>query len=273
MTVVALKADAFGGGSAADRLAPAGLLKKAFTLLDALGCGEVLGASEMARRTGIPKSSTHRVLSMLEGVGAVERLRNGYVSQRQASVNIRPSAGTAGEVRERMLPILLDLYERTHETIHLGMLAGAEVLCVERLPGRRTMRLPSRVGSTLPLHCTALGKALAAFNRAASTGRGGMRAFTPTTITNRAELQLELARVARVGIAFDRGEFSSGVVCVAAPVLGPDRRPIAAISISGPADQFGVGNAVDAVRRAAEVASLTLRPRPFAAVRPADRSA
>ena len=48
--------------------ATVGLLQKAFTLLDALGCGEVLGASEMARRTGIPKSSTHRVLSMLEGI-------------------------------------------------------------------------------------------------------------------------------------------------------------------------------------------------------------
>src|SRR5438874_11085763 len=104
--------------------ATVGLLQKAFTLLDALGCGEVLGASEMARRTGIPKSSTHRVLSMLEGIGAVERQRNGYVSHRQARAGVRPGpAGSTSEIRERILPVLLDVYERTHETIQFGVLA------------------------------------------------------------------------------------------------------------------------------------------------------
>jgi IclR family transcriptional regulator, KDG regulon repressor len=248
-----------------------GLLQKAFTLLDALGCGEVLGASEMARRTGIPKSSTHRVLSMLEGIGAVERQRNGYVSQRQArGAGIRPSAGSTSEIRERVLPALLDVYERTHDTIQFGMLAGTEVLCVERLPGRRSARLPGRVGGTLPAHCTAVGKALLASTRTAAAGTGSMRAFTAATITNRAELQLELANVARTGVAFDRCEFVAGVLCVAAAVLGPDRRPIGAISISRTAERGKLGSVVDAVRWAADVASMSLRLRPAPEV---DRSA
>ena len=59
-------------------------------------------------------------------------------------------------------PFLEDLYERTHETVHLGVREGAEVVYVAKVAGHRQVRSPTRIGGRMPLHSTALGKALLA---------------------------------------------------------------------------------------------------------------
>ncbi len=231
-----------------------GLLGKAFRLLDELeSAGRPLGVSEMARRTGIAKSSVHRVLNIIELTGKVERVPGGF------SVH-RPLPHVDADrvnLRDVVLPTLLDLYELTHETVHLGVLAGTEVLCAEKLAGHRSIRLPSRVGSTLPGHCTATGKVLLAYSTMPKQSE--FRAFTPSTITDQAALQLELARVRRQGVGIDRAELRPGVVCVAAPVFGADRRPMCAISVSGPVDRLVTSHLVDIVRRAADIASASVR--------------
>ena len=68
------------------------------------------------------------------------------------------------ELREAALPFMEDLYEATHETIHLGVLDDAEVLYVEKIAGRRGCTVPTTLGTRKPLYCTGLGKAILAYS-------------------------------------------------------------------------------------------------------------
>jgi DNA-binding IclR family transcriptional regulator len=236
------------------------VVEKAFVVLEAWEHrGESLGASELARRTGLPRSTSHRLLGILEAIGVVERLSGGYrFGQRLRNISGVASAGFP-RLREVVLPFLQDLYELTHETVHLGALDGADVHCVEKIYGHRRSPLRSRVGGVLPAHSTALGKVLLAFS-SLTTQRviltAQLPAYTSATITEPLGLSTELRSARRRGVAFDRGETHPEVVCVAAPLLNPSGRPIAAISISGPADRFGPAMVVERLRRVARAASF-----------------
>jgi IclR family acetate operon transcriptional repressor len=125
--------------------------------------------------------------------------------------------------------------------VHLATLQGTQVIYLEKLPGLHPIGLmSSRVGDRSPAHCTGLGKALLAYVPEAELRQayaGGLKEFTPHTITRLPPLLAELERVRREGFAVDDEEHEQGVVCVAAPVFDTDR-VVAAISASGPADRI-----------------------------------
>lgn len=229
------------------------VVEKAFAVLEAWDHrGESLGASELARRTGLPKSTSHRLLGILEAAGVVERLSGSYrLGERLRGISGMVAAGFP-DLREVGLPFMQDLYELTHETIHLGALDGFDVHCVEKLYGHRRSPLASRVGGVLPAHSTALGKALLAYS---STN---VQRSVLTRLAEPLVLSAELRKVRRAGVAFDHGETHADVNCVAAPVLNRDGRAIAAISVSGPVERFRPNQVVERVRRAAHAASLAL---------------
>jgi len=244
------------------------VVDKAFTLLEAWDHrGESLGVSELARRTGLPKSTSHRLLGILEAAGLIERLATGYrFGDRLHGFSGLFSTEYPAELREVSLPFLQDLYELTHETIHLGVLDGTDVHCVEKLYGHRRSPVRSRVGGALPAHSTALGKALLAYS-CPDTQRAvlhtTLRAYTAATVTQPLQLTAELRATLRHGLAYDRQETHPEVTCVAAPVLNSSGQAIAAISISGPIDRFNPAAVIERLRRAARAASLALAaPRP-----------
>ncbi|TWP50615.1 IclR family transcriptional regulator [Lentzea tibetensis] len=229
------------------------VVEKAFAVLEAWDHrGESLGASELARRTGLPKSTSHRLLGILEAAGVVERLSGSYrLGDRLRGISGMVAAGFP-DLREVGLPFMQDLYELTHETVHLGALDGADVHCVEKIYGHRRSPLASRVGGVLPAHTTALGKALLAFSSL------NVQRSVLTYLDEPLVLSAELRRTRRAGVAFDLGETHPDVNCVAAPVLNREGRAIAAISVSGPAERFTPAMVTDRVRRAAHAASMAL---------------
>lgn len=229
------------------------VVEKAFAVLEAWDHrGESLGASELARRTGLPKSTSHRLLGILEAAGVVERLSGSYrLGERLRGISGMVAAGFP-DLREVGLPFMQDLYELTHETVHLGALDGVDVHCVEKIYGHRRSPLASRVGGVLPAHTTALGKVLLAFSTV--NVQRSVLTFLPEPLV----LSAELRRVRRGGFAFDRGETHPDVNCVAAPVLNREGRAVAAISVSGPAARFTPELVVERVRRAAHATSLAL---------------
>lgn len=240
-----------------------GVVAKAFTILEGWDHrGETLGVSELSRRTGLPKSTSHRLLGILEAAGVVERLAGTYrLGNRIRGISGVLSAGIPTYLREVSLPFLQDLYELTHETIHLGVLDGVDIHCVEKIYGHRRAPVCSRVGGLLPAHSTALGKVLLAYSpmatqRAILTSELAM--FTPATIVQPLRLAAELRTVRRHGLAYDRGETHPEVKCVAAPLVNAKGRAIAAISISGPAGRFQPEAVVERLRRAARAASVVL---------------
>jgi len=149
-----------------------------------------------------------------------------------------------GESAERLLgswvrPTLSRLVEQTGETANMAMLDGDRVVYVAQVPSKHAMAMFTEVGRRVGVHCTAVGKALAAgLDDEAVRGmllRSGMDKHTPNTLTSEDEFFAHLARIRELGYAFDEAEQEMGVRCVAAATYSPT--PIA-LSVSGPAARF-----------------------------------
>ena len=135
-------------------------------------------------------------------------------------------------------PYIEELVEKCDETVDLGVYDKNEVVFVDKKESTRSVRMVSSIGKRLPLHCTGTGKALLAFLPESEIDKvisRGLARYTDNTITTPEDLRRELAKIRTDGYAVDRQEFEMGVKCVGAPVLDPDGRAVAAISIAGPA--------------------------------------
>ncbi|MFF5085029.1 IclR family transcriptional regulator [Actinoplanes sp. NPDC000266] len=220
-----------------------------------------IGVSELSRRSGLTKSTTFRLLGVLQRNGMVERAGSDY---RLGRVLHELGGHVYSPANERLgallTPYLAEIYEMTHETVHLAVLQGTNVLYVNKLFGHRGVRSPSRLGGQVPAYCTGVGKVLLAYDAEATeaTLRQGLRPVTAHTIVDSAELRTHLSQVRRDGVAFDNGEVLDGLTCVAAPIFGPDGRPVAAISVSGPTGRFAPQAHAPALRRACFAAGRAL---------------
>lgn len=140
--------------------------------------------AELVRRTGLSKSTAHRMLGDLVDVGLLERTANGYrLSGMVFELGMR--ASVERRLIEVATPFMQDLYERTHETVHLGVPEGTEVVYVFKVAGHRQATSPSRIGGRMPLYCTAIGKAILAHSAPelfTAVVEAGLRRRTPHTI-------------------------------------------------------------------------------------------
>jgi len=210
---------------------------KALALLDALGGPRsVMGVSELAQIANMPKSTAHRLLTVLIDSGYVRRAGDKYaLSMRTFELGNRVSVARSNGLRDRAMPVLTELYAQTRETVHLGVQAGAGVLYLEKLFGPDSAKVNTAVGARGPLHATALGKSILAFSDSGSdmTPHMRLRRLTAFTIATPDLMQRTLERVRTEGYATDFEESALGITCVAVPVF--DRRtdkPVAALSIS-----------------------------------------
>lgn len=208
------------------------------------------------------KSTAFRVLGALVRNGFVERLGSKYrLGWRLYELGTLIFTPEVRRIRDVLTPFLADLYELTHETVHLATLHGPEVLYVARLFGHRPAPSPSRVGGRTAAHCTALGKVMLAYhtNSADLVLQAPLRAFTAHTITDAAHLRRELDDIRQHGIAFNRQEMLVDLNCVAVPLFGPGGRMVAALSVSGATNRFTPDTYAEALRRVSHAAGLALR--------------
>jgi IclR family acetate operon transcriptional repressor len=241
------------------------VLGKAFRVLDAFApAGGELSLADLARRAGLPKSTVHRVAGQLIQWGALERTPAGFrpgLRLFEWGSLVRHQR----ELREAAVPFMEDLYESTHETVHLGFLDDVEVVYVDKISGHRKVSVPTSIGGRMPTYCTGLGKAILAFSPPAVLERvieRGLRPRTPYTIVVPDLLREEVRRVRRAGVAFDREESTLGVACAAAPVLDRGGVAVAALSITGPTIRLDPDALGPAVRTAALGLSRALRAAP-----------
>lgn len=216
---------------------------KAISVLKAFGKDAHLGigVTELARRADLSKSTTFRLLGMLERNGVVERAGSAYrlgrVIQELGAQSSTPSQEL---IRDLVTPFLADLYESTHMTVQVAVLSGSHVVYLNKLEGHQRLRTPSRIGGRMPAYCTAVGKVLLAFDHDAMEEAlaSPRHAWTSSTLVDEHELRSELSRVRKTGIAADAGESLASLSCIAAPIMGRDGKPVAAMSISGDAMSF-----------------------------------
>jgi DNA-binding IclR family transcriptional regulator len=133
----------------------------------------------------------------------------------------------------------------------MAILDRSEIVYLERIPVR-SFRLPTRQGGRQPAYCTALGKAMLAFDEeaAAEVLAQDLPKRTSQTLTSPRDLELELERIAEDGLALDHQESYEGLACVAAP-LRNSGRAIAAVSVTGPVDRIDLHAVAPLVRSTA----------------------
>lgn len=229
------------------------MLEKCLRILRAFDGGAApLRLSDLARRTSLPLSTVHRLAGALVEQRLLAQDEGGF----QLGIGLFELSSLVPveqELRVAARPFLQDLFMATHETVHLGVREGADVVYVEKIHGHSDLGLPSRVGGRLPLGCTGIGKALLAFS--GEEVRAGylaepLRAITPKSIVDPERLERELAEVRATGLAFEREEATVGRECVAAPVL-VQGVAVAAMSISVPVSAYRMPQLAAAVKTSA----------------------
>lgn len=143
------------------------------------------------------------------------------------------------------------------ETAHLTILDGPEVIFIDQVLGPRTIRMEVKVGTRMPAHVTAAGKALLAWQTDAALGSvlsAGLQGFTPQTLTDPEVLKREFALVRRRGWATEVEEHELGAACVAAPIASGAGPPLASLSISGPTSRLRPGQLKELGNRIREAA-------------------
>jgi DNA-binding IclR family transcriptional regulator len=190
-----------------------------------------LGVGELATTSGLPKSTTSRLVGALERQGLLQRvadgLRPGPVLLRLAQRGLPDS--NIVELADEALRWLADA---SGETINLAVPSPAGVEHLAQRDSRHFVGVTSWVGRRVPLHCAANGKVFLAFGAAAVPAH--LDVLTPHTITDRRELERELEQVRARGYAHAVDELELGLSAIAAPVRGADGAVVAALSISAP---------------------------------------
>jgi DNA-binding IclR family transcriptional regulator len=251
------------------------VLQRANSLLDAFSRQHrYLSLSSIVMRTGLPKSTVHRTAQQMIALGWLT-YDNGKYSLGMRMFELAGLSSVRHELREAALPYMEDLYEATHITLHLGVRKGNEVLYIEKIAGHDRITELSHVGGRMPLYCTAIGKALLAYSPESvfeDVVQQGLVRRTQATITSPTQLRRELSTIADSHVAFDREESSVGVCCVAAPIHGPDRNVVAAMSVTTRVSRHRLDRLAPAVITAALGVSRTLTGAQRRAPRPAFRA-
>ncbi|GAA4831692.1 IclR family transcriptional regulator [Saccharopolyspora rosea] len=219
-----------------------------------------LGVSELARRTGLPKSTVHRLTG--------ELLEHRFLERDGTALRLGLRLFELGEnvprqrhLRDVALPHMADLRAATGQTVHLAVLDGTDVVYVQIVRSENSPKMPSRIGGRLPAHATGVGKALLAFAPPESLEAvlaRGLRPMGPRTVTSPAILRRQLGRIRETGVAHDHEESGPGTVCAASPVLDDTGLAHAAISVSGWSGKLNVNRIAPAVHTTALALARTL---------------
>jgi DNA-binding IclR family transcriptional regulator len=216
---------------------------KALLLLDAFTLQEPsLSLSALMERTGLPRATAFRLLATLEQCGYV--VKDGVDYSLGFKLFVLGNVVAEGlDLRRVAHPHLEALRDTTGETVQLAILEDWQIVHLDRAVSNQSVAyMVSQVGTILPAYCTALGKALLAFQGEdmvdawASTQE--LRRLTATTITTADRLLEELRQIRRRGYSIDNEEREVGVRCVGAPVFDREGTAIAAISLGAPTERL-----------------------------------
>jgi DNA-binding IclR family transcriptional regulator len=199
------------------------------------------GVADLANEMNLPKGTVYGILRTLLAVGFVEQdSDSGKYQLGAALLPIGSSYLDGNELRRRAIAWADALAAQTGESVRVGALHEHRVLIVHHVLGPGNGLETLEVGSLMPLHATALGKALLADHRdlvRELTSRG-LAGYTSATLTDARRLAADLDAVAERGWADDVAEFLPGVASIAAPVRSHTRTVVGAVAIAGPVERI-----------------------------------
>jgi len=195
------------------------------------------GVTAIGRRLGLSKSSTHRLLTALSRRGLVEKDDRGRYRPGIGLVALGVGALDREPIVAAARPVLEAEAEASGETVFLVAARAGRLIVLDKSEGQGFLRAAPRVGSTLPVHATAVGKLYLTFGGGSvELPAGELERFSDATLSGRAALEAAVARVAECGFAENCDEWIAGLAVVAAPVIAtaPAGRMLAALAVAAP---------------------------------------
>lgn len=226
------------------------LVPRIFTILGTFRDRPVQGVSEISRRSGVPRTTVHRIATQLAEEGALVRVGTGY--------RLGPILFELGtlhyphRLRDAVDPFLVDLQRLTGGEVALCELTGRDVIVLHVIQGRRPRSTHLDLGARLPAHACAAGKVLLAHTRRFPYRAGEtLWARTGATITDARALEAQLPAIRSARLAVEHGELIAGRLTVAAPLTNRHGRVLGALMVllTDDADLAAISEALTAVAR------------------------
>ncbi|MDE3063359.1 MAG: IclR family transcriptional regulator [Acidobacteriota bacterium] len=210
---------------------------RALDVLDSFDGKAALALKDIGAKTGLPESTLFRVLLTLEKHGYLQQAVDGTY-QLAPRLRFGWLIEQANVLRDKARPELERLAHQFNETASLAYLYEDRIHVLDSVETFHEIRMSNRIGRVLPPHCSAMGKAITAFQEQALADQileiYGLARRTEHTITDRARLFAQFAEIRRTGIAADREESILGGICYSAAIRAEGKPVVAALSLSTP---------------------------------------
>ena len=224
------------------------VIDRAAQILDCFGFDhQELSVSEIGAKTGLHRSTAHRILMALEYNDLIKQ--NPSTGKYHLGIKLFKlghQAVSQLNLREICRPFLSRLMNDTKETIHLAVLDDDQVLYLDKVEGPHALRMPSRVGRYIPTYCTSLGKAMLSClddqEVKSILRRQTLKPHTENTVKNINQLLADLRSVRKRGYAVDNEEIEIGLRCVGAPLRDYTGGMVGAISVAAPSARLSEKN-------------------------------
>ncbi|MET4538471.1 DNA-binding IclR family transcriptional regulator [Arthrobacter bambusae] len=193
-----------------------------------------LTLADLTRRTGMPHATVRRLVLELLSEGLLERTADGKYVIGTRVWELGTLAPRTLPLRTVALPFMEDLHAALQQHVQLAVLEGIEAVVVERMSTSKALGLVSQVGGRLPLHSSGVGKVLLAHGGESllqEVSSKGLKAYTPTSITDPEQLRADLGEYRRRGFALVNQETSRDAQSVATAIFGASMECVAALSV------------------------------------------
>lgn len=212
------------------------------------GCSQELGASDIAYRLGLQKSTVYNILSTLAMCGYLERnpISNKYYPSTH-TLGLSWSALEHLNVRSVFYPRLKLLSDETHKICSIAALESSCIQCLYCVSPSDLFSYAPAMGETAPLHCTCSGKLFLAYMEESDIReilKKPLKAYTSLTITDPNELLAQLETIRSQGYALDNMEHLYGKRSVSIPIFNQEGQMLYAASMSAPSTHISL-QAVD----------------------------
>lgn len=219
------------------------IIGRTFQILAAFRDDYVLGVSELARRTGLPRTTVHRLANQLLDVGALSRV--GTKFRVGASLFELGNLHYPQRLRDKLQPLLDDLQRMTECNVSLLELVGSDVIVIAAARPRRSRCSISHLGMRFPAHACAGGQVLLANDvRPVPV----LRTVTPDTIVDEVRFRRRLIDVRAAGLGIEHGEAEAGWTSVAIPAVNRHGRILGAIMLKGETETFDLDAMISTLR-------------------------
>ncbi len=249
--------------------APRSALEKTVAVVETLAQAGRL--SDIARQTRLPVSTVHRILQELVLVGWAREAENRTYSLGARLLSLPARSTGSRDLARLTRPVLHELAALTGRTIHFAMRDGDQLVYVDKIEGRGAYAMKSRIGASIPLHTTAIGKSVLAqlddLEVRQIAARTGLPVQTPRTLTDVSALISHLNTVRARGFAVDDEEQETHTRCVGAAVVDHLGEPVGGLSVSSLVFELNSAQMLDVaplvVAAAARVSNAIGDPRLF----------